>query len=307
MMLSAHDIARRMGGEASGNQAAVPGPGHSPKDRSLAIRVTPDAPDGFVVHSHAGDDAITCKDYVRARCGLEGFPANRKASADLSIATEGTRQQVGQLVPPVISTDDRRRKLEMAQSLWRRRQPAAGSIVETYLRQTRGYQGPIPATIGFLPARGSHAPAMIAAFGIPEEPEPGKLAIDGDIKGIHLTRLKPDGSGKAGTACDKIMLGSSTGAPIVLAPMNDLLGLVICEGIETGLSLVEAMGCGVWAAGSAGRMVSLADAIPNCADCVTVIAEADEAGQKGAADLAAKLDERGIYQERRFLETDART
>ena len=47
------------------------------------------------------------------------------------------------------------------------------------------------------------------------------------------------------------MIGRSSGSPIVLAPANDLLGLVISEGIEDALSLHEASGCGAWAAGSA--------------------------------------------------------
>jgi AAA domain len=93
-----------------------------------------------------------------------------------------------------------------------------------YLRDARGYDGVLPHTLRFLPAAGDFPPAMIAAFGIPEEPEPGVLAISAnEIRGVHLTRLKPDGSGKAGTERDKIMLGSSSGWPVVLAPASDLL------------------------------------------------------------------------------------
>ena len=47
------------------------------------------------------------------------------------------------------------------------------------------------------------------------------------------------------------MIGRSTGAPIVLAPLTDALGLAITEGIEDALSVHEATGLGVWAAGSA--------------------------------------------------------
>ena len=97
------------------------------------------------------------------------------------------------------------------------------------------------------------------------------------------------------------MLARSIGTPIVLAPMNDLLGLIICEGIETGLSLYEATGCGVWAAGAASRMPALADAVPDYTDCVTVAGEPDEAGRKGAIELARRLKARGIYTELRFL------
>jgi hypothetical protein len=37
-----------------------------------------------------------------------------------------------------------------AQNLWHRRRPIAGTIAEDYLRN-RGYRGPIPVTLGFLP------------------------------------------------------------------------------------------------------------------------------------------------------------
>ena len=51
-------IAKALGGDVSGNTINAPGPGHSSSDRSLSVTVRPDAPDGFLVHSHSGDDAI---------------------------------------------------------------------------------------------------------------------------------------------------------------------------------------------------------------------------------------------------------
>ena len=63
-------IARALGGEVCGRQVLAPGPGHSPRDRSLAIRPSSAAPDGLLVHSHAGDDWRDCRDYVRQRLGL---------------------------------------------------------------------------------------------------------------------------------------------------------------------------------------------------------------------------------------------
>ena len=120
-------------------------------------------------------------------------------------------------------------------------------------------------------------------------------------RGIHLTFLKPDGSGKAGTARDKIMIGPSNSWPLVLAPMNDPLGLIVCEGIETGLSLFEATGCGVWVAGSAGRMPALADKIPDYTDVVTIAGETDTAGRNGVVELKKLLKARGLYCELRIL------
>src|SRR5262249_53896051 len=139
--------------------------------------------------------------------------------------------------------------------LWKSRKPIAGSIAETYLRQARGYRGALPATLGFLAPRGEHGPAMIAAFGMAYEPVPKLLEIaDVQVRGIHLTRLPANGSGKAGTERDKIMICSSIGYPIVLAPPNDLMGLAITEGIEDALSIHDDTGLGAWAA---RRLVAL--------------------------------------------------
>ena len=143
---------------------------------------------------------------------------------------------------------------------------------------------------------------MLAVFGMPDEIEPGVLCLrDDQVMGVHLTLLKPDGSNKADVSPNKIMVGPSNGWPIVLAPTNDSLGLIICEGVETGLSLYEATGCGVWAAGSAGRMPALADKVPSFVDCVTIAAEADTAGLRGAMQLAERLKARRIHSDLRIF------
>jgi len=163
------------------------------------------------------------------------------------------------------------------------------------LREVRGYRGPLPATLGYLPSRGEHSPAVIAAFGLAAEPEPGRLGIDDEaLRGVHITRLRADGFGKAVTGPQKIMVAHSTGFPIVLAPANDLLGLVITEGIEDGLSALAATGLGAWVAGSASRMPALAGAIPDRIECVTIIVDDDDSGRRYATELAARVEARGI-------------
>jgi RecA-family ATPase len=83
-ILSLQCLARALGGEVEGNQVKAPGPGHSSKDRSLSVTPDAGAPDGFIVHSFAGDDAIACKDYVREKAGLPAFKPNGRSrvSAD---------------------------------------------------------------------------------------------------------------------------------------------------------------------------------------------------------------------------------
>jgi RecA-family ATPase len=86
-------IARSLGGEVRNGQILAPGPGHSPKDRSMSVRLDPGAPDGFIVHSFAPhDDVIKCRDYVRERCGLPAFGSNGKRQTVETVAP--TRQVV---------------------------------------------------------------------------------------------------------------------------------------------------------------------------------------------------------------------
>jgi hypothetical protein len=182
-----------------------------------------------------------------------------------------------------------------ARGLWGRRQGIQGTIAETYLRRCRGYSGTLQSTLGFLPAHDGHEPAMIAAFGLAEEVEPGVLQV-GAVSGVHLTLLAPDGSGKAGTGKDKIMLGKEHTLPIVLAPPTDMVALVIAEGIEDALSAHEALGMGAWAAGSADRLPAMAEHIPGYIACVTVLVDndRDRKGERCAEALAARLDKRRI-------------
>jgi hypothetical protein len=68
------EIARAVGGEISGGQVRAPGPGHSPRDRSLLIKLTADG--DIIVHSFANDDAMACKDYVRDKLGEPQWKPN---------------------------------------------------------------------------------------------------------------------------------------------------------------------------------------------------------------------------------------
>jgi hypothetical protein len=90
-----HRLARALGGEVNSGQVLAPGPGHSPKDRSLSIRLSADAPDGFIVNSFAGDDPITCKDYVRSKAGIEPFKPNGKHKSVFNIGKVIAAQKAG--------------------------------------------------------------------------------------------------------------------------------------------------------------------------------------------------------------------
>jgi putative DNA primase/helicase len=172
-----------------------------------------------------------------------------------------------------------RQQRAKAARLWSRSRSIEGTPAERYLRQARCYLGPIPKTLAFLPPI--------------REPAPGVLGIPRNVDAVHLTLLRSDGSGKADIERNKLTIGQPRARPIMLAPPNDLLGLAICEGIEDGLSVYEATGLGVWAAGSAVYMPALAGAVPNYVEALTIYAHNDSGGQY-ALQLAKKLLKRGI-------------
>jgi Toprim domain len=217
-----------------------------------------------------------------ARCGEHGFARGQNAPPTDPAKLAMARTEAADRLRVTGA-----RRLRLARWLWACRQPIDGSIAARYVRDVRCYSGPLPGTLGFLPGRGRHHPALIAAFGLPQEIEPGVITLPPPaILGVHITRLKDDGSGKAGIEKDKIMIGHSQGSPIVIAAANDLLGLAIAEGIENALSIHEATGLGAWAAGSASRLPSLASVIPAYADCVTIVVDDDPDGRRHATTLA---------------------
>jgi hypothetical protein len=238
-----------------------------------------------------GPDFLT---YHCCRCGLKGYSHRRGAHAEIDSA------KIARLKTEAMArdADHSAQQQRKAKWMWATSRPVQATPAETYMR-SRGIVGDLPATLRFLPPhRPGHHPAMIAAFGMAEETEPGRLSIADDaVLGVHLTLLEPDGSSKADSNPNKIMVGSSVGAPICLAPPNDLLGLAIAEGIEDALSVHEASGLGAWAAGSASRLPALAPAIPSYIDFVRIVADADAVGREGARSLAGRVRDRGLHVE----------
>jgi hypothetical protein len=232
--------------------------------------------------------------YHCTRCGLKGY-ARRDGAGSAIDLTRMVRLRADAAARNAAHEEEQQRK---ANWLWCASRLAQGTVVEAYLT-TRGINCAVPSTLRFLrPSKPDYHPAMIAAFTMPDEPEPGLLRVHDDAVGaVHLTFLKPDGSGKADAEITKIVVGSPHGLPIVLAPVNDLGGLIACEGIEDGLSAHEATGLGVWAAGSASRLPAIAGLLPAYVACLTVIVDDDATGRTNAAKLADIARERGFYVE----------
>jgi hypothetical protein len=126
MQLDTRAVAARLGGEAVGRNAVLaPGPGHSPADRSLSIKLDPGAPDGFRCYSFAGDDWRACRDHVRVRLGI-GPPEPRRPAAPRTPPTPAR---------DVAGDHDNHGAHDTASALriWAEARHPAGTAVEAYL------------------------------------------------------------------------------------------------------------------------------------------------------------------------------
>lgn len=171
--------------------------------------------------------------------------------------------------------DDSGGRIAAAGRIWRASVAAGGTPVETYLR-SRGIEGPLSAAIRCHPSllhlpSGKTGPAMIVAM----------QDAAGAFTGVHRTFLTADGSSKVAVGPAKMMLGVAAGASARLTPVATRLYLA--EGIETGLSLIEAgvalVGSAVWCALSLGN---LGCPLPAIVRELTIFADRDEKDWLGA-------------------------
>jgi hypothetical protein len=104
--------ARLLGGEVRGDAVVCPGPGHSPKDRSLSVKVGKDGEP--ICFSHCGDDPFVCKDFARSLLGFPKFgSSNSKAIATGKAAERGSAS-------PALPTSPRK--------IYEFRDPATGAV-----------------------------------------------------------------------------------------------------------------------------------------------------------------------------------
>jgi hypothetical protein len=85
-MRSTREIAAALGGQVAGPSTVLcPGPGHSAQDRSLAVRLHQSAPDGFLVHSHAGDDWRACREPAEAEKRVQTTRTKKKEQKSVRV------------------------------------------------------------------------------------------------------------------------------------------------------------------------------------------------------------------------------
>ena len=273
MRLNPRAVARSLGGTVSGRNILAPGPDHSPRDRSLSIKIDPTAADGFLVHSFAGDPPLECRDHIRAALGLGARERRHGRSSP---------RWSPSLVAARDSDADRRSALALR--LWNEARDPRGTVAEEYLA-SRALTLPddIAGVIRFHPAlkfNGTSVAGMVGLFRDINTNEPCA---------IHRTFI--DGAGRK---IDLKMLGRARGAAIKLDADEDVtLGLHIGEGVETSLAAWLAGFRPVWALGSASAITTLP--VLAGVEAITVLGEVGDgsANHRAAQACAVRWIEAG--------------
>lgn len=270
-MSNAQTICAALGGRWHGGYGLAFCPVHE-NHRTPALSVR-DGDDGkLLVFCHSGCDGVDVLAALRARGLLEGS-SNWKPDPKLSEQRKAEKE-----------ADDRRR-IEMARRVWAEAGPISGTLAERYLR-VRGITCPLPPTLKFHPTcwhgpTATKVPAMVAA-----------VSIGRKVVGVHRTYLAEPGVKAFDNA--KMMLGCCAGGAVRLSGGPG--PLVVCEGIETAMSVLSGISDAsprVWAALSTSGMAGLI--LPPDPGELTLAPDGDDAGRKAANKLANRAGAAGWH------------
>lgn len=285
-MMDLRTAAHRLGGEVSGRGIVCPGVGHSARDRSLSVVFSPSAPGGFLTFSHAGDDPLAAKDFVRQRLGLS-----------LRFEQKVTKEVGQPKSTPLLDPEAGKRPADhsaLALRIWREARSPVGTPVESYLAR-RGLS--LPDNPGEVlryhdgcPFAGTHTPAMVALVRNIRTDRP---------QAVHRTALSLDGHKVQVAGRDRAALGPLTGGAVKWTPDAEVTtSLGIGEGIESTASLQHLPEFGaspIWSVLNEGGIA----AFPTLSgiECLWIAVDHDPAGERAARACAGRWrsDDREVF------------
>jgi hypothetical protein len=272
-MSEAASILRALGGRAHGRGSLCCCPAHADRDPSLSVS---EGRDGrLLLHCFAGCDF---RDVLASLRGLGLVTGDGRAFAPDPEA-EARRAAEDEA--------DRLRRVAQARRAWAEAQPIAGTLAERYLREGRAIRAPLAPWLRFHPEAwhkptARRYPAMVAAVVLEGAAEP---------VAVHRTYLAEPGR-KAAVPTNKAMLGPAKGGAVRLSEGPG--PLVVAEGLETALSLLDALAGHrprVWAALSANGMKGLT--LPAEPEELVAAPDPDRTGWDAAEALANRAHGQG--------------
>lgn len=222
MSTTLHDYVRQHGGALSegGRRATIPGPGHSKRDRSLSLYLTPEG--RVVFNDLSGAHSFReVADYL----GLERSqrPLTDAERQEMRRRHDAEAQRLEAI------------KLAFCREVLEGAQPIAGTPVLPYL-QSRGLVPPT-SDLWFHPEAPRAAPYNRMADDPPAPPpHPAMVCVSRDVRGrargLHLTFLT-DAGAKAFGDRSRLMLGPIAGSAFQSSPITPDGELGVGEGLET--------------------------------------------------------------------------
>ena len=252
-MTQARDLCRALGGEWRGSYGLAPCPVCQREartdQRALSLR---DEGGRLLTFCHKG--GCTFREVLRA-AGLPPDLGDQDPEAEREAAAKRAAYEAEQLAK--------------ARRLWDAGKPICGTKGEAYLRG-RGITCELPPSLRWV-ADTYHAPSARWLS-----------AMVGDVwtGGVHRTFFEKNGARIDRNA--KMMQGPCSGGAVRLS--QGAGPLVVCEGVETGLSLLCGLLAGpvtVWAALSTSGIRALR--LPTTPGALIVAADSDDAGAGHAA------------------------
>ena len=175
---------------------------------------------------------------------------------------------------------------------WRAARPIAHTQAERYL-SGRGlrFDDPAGRVLRFAGRRArksltselEHHPALLCAL---------SDARTGEQVGLINIFLRSDSTDRLRDNKGKTVTGRAGGAVVMLSDFDEpTMGLVLCEGVETGIALFQREVRPLWACGAAGTLKKFP--LLGGIESLTIAADADAAGQRAADELARRRREAG--------------
>jgi putative DNA primase/helicase len=253
--MTVEDIAKALGGRRAGAGWMARCPAHDDREPSLSIRQGKDAK--VLVRCHAGCEQARLVAVLRSRGLWQSSYSRRFAAIDAE-------------------------RSDAALAIWNAACPCDVTLVQTYLG-SRGIHVPLPATLrfhnGLKHPSGGIWPAMVALV---------TRGADGVPLAVHRTFLSRHGT-KAPIEPAKMMLGPCRGGAVRLGEGGNRL--MVAEGIETALSVMQATAQPAWAALSTSGLRALE--LPADIGDVIVLADGDAPGEAAARDAARRWKREG--------------
>jgi putative DNA primase/helicase len=280
--MSLADIVKTLGGELCGHggrRALIPGPGHSPDDRSVSLMVDPSG--RLVVQSFGRSAWYEVLDALRERHFIDdnNYLCGSGQQADYTVADRTDVQKVA-----------------VARRLWARGRPAAGTLSERYIRG-RAINRPLPSDevvrhLAATPVRAyddeaPYHPAMLACV----------RNLAGEVTAVEITYLDRFGSRHPRLKTPRKIIGViPEGAAVRIDAADE--EMAVAEGFFSALSASERFGRPAWALLSTSRMRVWTP--PAGTRSVLIAADNGRAGAWAAGQLTVSLQRGGVEAFTRF-------